>query len=155
MTSPQITLPLLRGSTTLEAVLIAEENMAISLTQPKSCQEFFDWIKLHEKDIEATVSQHLGLTPHEICRISDIWEWLDGSFIICIPIYIHNWKLNPGRRVLIRFPLPYKNGENFNPGNIDEKIRCEAATYIWMQDQAPDVPIPYLWGFGCSGGQSV
>ncbi|KAK6385475.1 hypothetical protein LTS17_001043 [Exophiala oligosperma] len=31
---------------------------------------------------------------------------------------------------------------------MDEKVRSEAATYIWMQQNCPEIPIPYLWGFG-------
>lgn len=41
------------------------------------------------------------------------------------------------------------------PGNADEKLRCEAATFIWIQEHCSEVPIPTLWGFGFVGGQSV
>ena len=53
---------------------------------------------------------------------------------------------------MIRFPLPYKVGEGHFPGNSDEKARVEAATYIWLRDNCPAVPVPKLLGFGFTNG---
>ena len=57
--------------------------------------------------------------------------------------------------VIIRLPLPYKDGDRKYPGNSDEKIRCQAATYAWTQEKWPDVRVPFLWGFGFSDGSGV
>jgi hypothetical protein len=43
----------------------------------------------------------------------------------------------------------------FRPGNVDEKLRTEAATYIWLQSNCPNIPVPRLFGFGFPGTQSV
>jgi hypothetical protein len=51
--------------------------------------------------------------------------------------------------------LPYRIGEDCCPGNGDEKVRCEAGTYAWLQENCPTVPIPRLYGFGLSTGQTV
>ena len=75
----------------------------------------------------------------------------DHDKIGCIPIHVDKWS----KRVLIRFPLPYKVRESPCPGNADEKLRCEAATFIWMRENCPEIPIPHLWAFGFPGGQSV
>lgn len=85
--------------------------------------------------------------------------WLHGSFNLCIPITVtvnnHNKssrsrrrQQDSSKRVMIRFPLPYRVGEDFRPGNADEELRCEAGTYAWLQDHCPTVPIPRLYGFG-------
>ncbi|KAL4954293.1 hypothetical protein BDW69DRAFT_205332 [Aspergillus filifer] len=37
-----------------------------------------------------------------------------------------------------RVPLPYKCGERYYPGNCEEKLRSEAATYIWINENCPD-----------------
>ncbi|TAQ85261.1 hypothetical protein B7494_g6423 [Chlorociboria aeruginascens] len=154
MTSQAPPLPRFRETATLEAVLELEENMIIKLNYPELRRNFFMWLKDHHEDIEEIVSYHLGLTGSESCRIGEMKEWMQGGFNVCIPVHVDNWIKHPGKRVLIRFPLPYKIGEFPHPGNADEKLRCEAATYIWIRDHCPDVPIPYLWGFGFSGGQS-
>jgi hypothetical protein len=52
-------------------------------------------------------------------------------------------------------PFPYKIGEEAFPGIAEEQLRSETATYIWIYDNCPDIPIPKLWGFGVAGGLSV
>lgn len=81
--------------------------------------------------------------------MSETKEWMCGYYNVCVPVYV------PSKRVLIRIPLPYKLGKERNSGNVEEKLRCEAATFIWIKEQCPQVPIPYLWGFGFPSGQCV
>ncbi|OAA42761.1 hypothetical protein NOR_04892 [Metarhizium rileyi] len=38
------------------------------------------------------------------------------------------------------------------PGNSDEKLRTEIATYVWLEENCPDVPIPTLHAFGFPDG---
>lgn len=144
-------LPLLRGRTTLVDALEEEENMLLRLGYPKKRFDFFLWILEHRKEFEAIVSHHLSLAGNEICRFGEVAEWTHGSFNVCIPVHIDNWSKYPGRRVLLRIPLPYKVGESTYPGNADEKLRTEAAAFVWIEDNCPDVPIRYLWGFGFPG----
>ncbi|KAM3496843.1 hypothetical protein MY10362_009787 [Beauveria mimosiformis] len=42
---------------------------------------------------------------------------------------------------ILRFPLPYRVGEVANPGNSDEKLNCEAATYAWLEDSSHQVDV--------------
>lgn len=105
-------------------------------------------------EIEAVVSHHLNLNGIEHCTLAPTSEWIHGSFNICLPVNIEI-PGHTGKRVIIRFPLPYKIGEETFPGNTDEKLRCEAATYIWIQENCPEVPIPQLLGFAFSGNQCV
>ncbi|PGH13212.1 hypothetical protein AJ79_03770 [Helicocarpus griseus UAMH5409] len=51
-----------------------------------------------------------------------------------------------------RVPLPYKLGEDQFPGNVEEKVRSEAATYIWINKHCPELSILKLRGFGVPGG---
>jgi hypothetical protein len=52
---------------------------------------------------------------------------MQGAFNLCVPVMV-----NGSKRVLMRFPFPYRIGEGtFCRGNSDEKVRCEAATYAW------------------------
>jgi hypothetical protein len=95
------------------------------------------------------VSFHLRLKS---CQIADQADWLCGSYNVCIPVYIN---LPSEECVLIRIPLPYKVGEENIPGNIEEILRCEVATYIWIRENCPDVPIPTLYGFAFPNGQTV
>jgi len=98
------------------------------------------------------VSKHLGI-PQAACTLSEPIEWRHGSFNTCLPVWIHHPQAP--RRVIVRFPLPYRVGESHFPGNVEEKVRTEAATYIWLQSKCPSVPIPRFFAFGLPGTQCV
>jgi hypothetical protein len=149
------TLPLLHGNVTLESALDNDDNMLQKIAYPDLRFEFYLSLYKRRSDIEAIVSHHLRLRQTETCHLGEFKDWKAGSFNVCIPVNIRNWDTFPNKRVIIRFPLPYKVGESRYPGNADEKLRCEAASFIWIQDNCPAVPIPYLWGFGFSDGQGV
>lgn len=56
---------------------------------------------------------------------------------------------------MLRCPLPYKLGGIFAPANVEEKLRCEAATFAWIEENCSELPIPYLYGFGLPNGRAV
>ena len=150
------TLPLLYGKMTLAEALDEEDNALFPLSYSRQREDFLFWIYEHREDFKALVSHNLGLAGGETCRFGEFREWKHGSFNVCIPVYIDHWRKYPGKkRVLLQLPLPYKVGESTCPGNVDEKLRAEAAAFIWIQDNCPDIPIPFLLGFGFPSGQSV
>ncbi|KAK2837016.1 hypothetical protein FQN49_006491 [Arthroderma sp. PD_2] len=147
-------LPLLRGTITLESALADDDDILLKLSYPEQRIDFFTYLYSRRHEIENIVAYHLGLRAVE-CKVGEVKEWIAGSFNVCLPVYIDKHAAYPRRRVMIRFPLPYKIGESRFPGNADEKVRCEAATFIWLQERCPNtVPIPQLWGFGFPNGQS-
>ena len=117
--------------------------------------KFLVYLLDHSAEIEAVVSYHLGLSETGSCCLAPLNDWIHGSFNMCLPVYVKNWKSSPEKRAMIRFPLPYKVGEEDFSGNAEEKLRCEAATYIWIRENCPDVPIPQLWGFAFQDDQCV
>ncbi|KAL5335569.1 hypothetical protein BJX70DRAFT_313637 [Aspergillus crustosus] len=145
MADTAVTLPLLRRTITCKSALEEEENILLELDYPEQRIDFFVSLYSRREAVQNIASYHLG----QACQLGEVSEWLHGSFNVCIPLYIGNAK-----RAIIRFPLPYKVGEFTHPGNVDEKLRCEAATFIWLQQNCPDVPIPRLWAFGLVGGNS-
>ncbi|KAF2768962.1 hypothetical protein EJ03DRAFT_351624 [Teratosphaeria nubilosa] len=50
--------------------------------------------------------------------------------------------------------MPHAVGESYAPGTVDEKVRYEAATYVWLERECPMIPIPRLLGMGFPGCQS-
>jgi len=153
------TLPLLDGSITLEEALQKETNILQELTYRKKRMQFAVSLWRRRRDLESLVALHLGISPQR-CNIGDDTKettrhWTHGSFNYCIPVDVCDAGGHLETKVLLRFPLPYKIGEAFHPGNAEEKLRCEAATYLWLQAHCPDVPIANLRGFGFPSGQSV
>lgn len=105
--------------------------------------------------IERVISRHLGIPTNDFALYPPS-AWIEGSFNICLPIDIkHSHSARLPSRAVMRFPLPYNVGESFNPGTIDEKLRCEAATYVWMSENCPEIPIPRLLGMGFPGSHTV
>ena len=145
---------LLGGEITFDEAVEEEHNMLQPLTYWRKQFDFIVYLLKHKAEIESVASYHLHLNKTARCRLTPPEEWIHGTFNICLPIRIDNWTKHPGKRVIIRFCLPYKTGESNFPGNNDEKLRCEAATYAWIQENCPDVPIPRLWGFAFSIRQS-
>ncbi|KAM4059099.1 aminoglycoside phosphotransferase [Hirsutella rhossiliensis] len=121
---PCASLPLLAGRITLSEALDAEDDILEKLSYPEKRLDFCSHLHAHADEIETIVSHHLHVS-RDSCRAPWVDEWVHGSFNI---------------------------GESTHPGNADEKLRCEVATYAWIQAHCPWVPIPRLWGFGFPGG---
>lgn len=149
------TLRTLDGEITLDAALEEEQDMSRRLTYWDKRVNFLVYLLDHSAEIEAIVSYHLDLSEKGSCHLAPLDDWIHGSFNICLPVQVKDWKKRPEKRVMIRFPLPYKVGEEDFSGNAEEKLRCEAATYIWIQGNCPDVPIPQLLGFAFCDNQCV
>lgn len=132
-----------------------EQDMLVNLTLWQKREEFYTYLNHRKDKIKEIVSHQLSLRRNQECQLLSCEDWIHGSFNICCPLRITNWQDKSVKRMIIRFPLPYKVGEEAFPGNADEKLRCEAATYVWIAENCPGVPIPRLWGFAFSNNYSV
>jgi hypothetical protein len=151
------TLPLLNEDITYSLAKEREVNVLHQLGYYHEQTRFFTHLNNKHAWMKAIVVHHLGLSSISVCHVADMKDWFCGSFNVSVPVIIHGWKgrRQPGHCVLLRFPLPYRVGEKFRRGNGDEKIRCEAGAYAWLQENCPDIPIPQLYGFGLSTGEKV
>lgn len=145
---------LLRGEITYDAAREQDANILHELGYRDQKIRFFTHLYRRRKLIETIVADHLGLSI-DTCHLVDVEDWIHGSFNVCIRVDVDGQERGPQKQLMIRFPLPYRIGENCCPGNADEKVRCEVRTYAWLQANSPTVPIPYLYGFGLSTGQTV
>ncbi|KAK2807024.1 hypothetical protein FQN50_005598 [Emmonsiellopsis sp. PD_5] len=149
---------LLRGETTYSSVKDEEVNILHRLEYIEQQDKFFAALSRKQSWMKAVVAHHLGLQSPDSCSMASQEDWIHGSFNVCIPVTVSSgWqgKTQTGQRLMLRFPLPYRVGDAFRPGNSDEKLRCEAGTYAWFQQNAADVPIPQLYGFALSTGEAV
>ena len=151
----RLTLKTLHGGITYEEAADQETNVLPELTYWRKMDDFGRYLLEHKQEIEDIVSRYLRLKSPEKCCLLPPPEWDFGSFNLCLPVSILNWRKRPGGKVIIRFPPPFKVGESNFPGNSDEKLRSEVATYAWIGKNCPEVPLPRLWGFAFAGGPSV
>ncbi|KAE8351702.1 hypothetical protein BDV28DRAFT_162229 [Aspergillus coremiiformis] len=145
---------LLRGEITYDVAKEQDANILHELGYRDQKIRYFTYLYRSRKLIETIVAHHLGLASADLCHVVDVEDWIHGSFNVCIRVDVDSQGRDPGKQLIIRFPLPYRIGENCCPGNADEKVRCEVGTYAWLQENCPTVPIPYLYGYGLSSGQT-
>ena len=148
---------LLREEITYSLAKEREVNILHQLGYFDQQSRFLSYLYGKQEWMKAVIAHHLGFRSTDRCHIAKMEDWICGSFNVSVPVTIDNWKRRqqPGNRVILRFPLPYRVGESFRPGNGDEKIQCEAGAYAWLQQNCPDVPIPRLYGFATSRGEMV
>ncbi|KAM3539304.1 hypothetical protein ARSEF1564_007800 [Beauveria bassiana] len=121
---------LLDGPITLSGATARSSNILHSLRYPSLKSAFYSRIESHRALLTEVIAHHLGVAPSAVDISSQKW-WRHGSFNLCLP------------------------GETTRPGNADEKLACEAATYAWLEENCPTVPIPRLYGFGLSNNLRV
>ena len=146
---------LLAGPITLSAAKSKSSNVLHALRFVQQKDAFYSRIESHRHLLPDVIAHHLNTESANI-TISGQEYWRHGSFNLCVPVLVNN-SANPTlpQFVMIRFPLPYRVGEVTHPGNSDEKINSEAASYAWIQEHCPSVPIPHLYGFGLSTNERV
>lgn len=140
---------------TLEQALEEEDNMLRRLTFMDKRIDLLTYLLDHQYEIQSLMAYHLKGKKVEDCRLAPIGEWEHGSHNICLPVSIKGRQGHGGERVIVRFPLSYKLGEDLFPDNAIEKLRSEAATYIWIRSHCPEIPFPRLLGFAFEGDQCV
>ncbi|PGG97090.1 hypothetical protein GX51_07491 [Blastomyces parvus] len=133
--------------------------MSVELQYMIKTADEFTSLQFEKEQIQKLVASHCGLSNPDMVEVSNMGDsptsltWRYGSFNVCIPVTINAGSHLPAK-MAFRVPLLHKIGEEAFPGNAEEKVRTEAATYIWIQENCPDIPIPSLRGFGVPGGLS-
>ncbi|EEP82907.1 predicted protein [Uncinocarpus reesii 1704] len=155
---PRLKKALLKQFITLSEAHDAEEDMRAELQYALKRTKFYTYFEQRLDQIRQLVAFHCGLNPDQV-QVPEIFEnnalvWLHGTFNMCIPLRIKNPGPSLPSKLAFRVPLPYRVGEDAYPGNSEEKLRSETATYIWIEKNCPDIPIPKLRGFGMPNGLS-
>ena len=131
----------------LEEALDDDGNVLVPLRFPELREQFLDSLESQKADIKALVRCQMNVRT---CRVGRCELWRSGSFNLVIPILLLSEDT-----VFLPLALPYRIGEHEAPGNLEEKLRAEIATYLWLQENCPGVPIPVLHAFGLPDGSTV
>lgn len=87
------TLRTLDDKITLDATLAEKHDMFQRLTYSKKRFDFLVYLHERNAEIEAVVSYYLGLNGKGNCYLALINDWIHGSFNMCLPVYVKNWKI--------------------------------------------------------------
>ena len=139
---------------TEEEALDNEWDMVPTLTHYPETLRFCQDLERLPPQLVGLVSRHLGIPPSDFVLL-DRSEWVWGSFNICLPLHINDDDDAAARaklptQAILRLALPFRCGEDYSPGSVDEKLRCEAATYVWLRLCCPSLPTPRLIWHGLS-----
>jgi hypothetical protein len=64
---------------------------------------FFSHLNDRQEWMKAVIVYHLGIKSTDMCHIANMEDWFRGSFNVCVPVIIDNWKSRqqPGQRVIL------------------------------------------------------
>ena len=154
------TIHLANGEINLEDALKSETNIVAQHAQFNSLVQLYKHVWEHRSAVGALVAMHAGVSPERI-EVLHHSTWKRGGFNLVVPILVkdkdrestdtHTVSDQDSEQVLLRIPMPAKLGEEQHPGSVADKLRCETASYIWMQRHCPEVRIPHLYGVGFPG----
>lgn len=113
--------------------------------------------------VEALAKHHLGLAARDdgcCCTVASPDAWIRGAFDLAVPVEVRSPGDLAPRKLVLRCAVPPPHGmaeSRHHPGSssVDERMGCEVATHVWMQEKCPDIRIPHLYGFGFLGGRQV
>ncbi|KAJ4527695.1 hypothetical protein HRR83_000448 [Exophiala dermatitidis] len=127
-----------------------ESNLVLFIRHQRAAESFRHLLWSRRESIADLVRSHLHLRKDDGCTVLTPDSWIQGGFNICVLIDITVG--GSPTRLVFRCPMPHKLAEAQYPGTIDEKVRCEVAAYIWMQEYCSDIRIPRLYAFGFVDG---
>jgi len=148
-----LTVELLSGPISYEAAINNDVNVIHEADYVPLTTALYKQLWQERCTIEDLTKHHLSLINQDVCIVAHPSHWIRGSFNICIPIDVQSPNLC--RKLMLRCAMPYKLAEVQNPGSVNEKMEGEVGAYIWMQENCPDICIPYLYGFGFSDHRHV
>lgn len=143
-----------RGLIDYNEAVDSEDNLVARHRELGSWTDFTTRLLADVPALEKLVAWHTGRAPGCV-RIGRVETWAYGSFNLAFPMQlldVKNENDDTESRVILRFPIPATTGEFYYPGSMQEKLRCEVASYIYMQRHCSDVRIPFLYGFGFPDG---
>ncbi|KAF4980049.1 hypothetical protein FZEAL_3911 [Fusarium zealandicum] len=135
---------------TLATAAESEDNLVLLSKHNHAAKRFTLELWHQRQSIAALIRHHLRLRPDDICTVLPHETWIQGGFNICVLVDVNAG--NSSKNLIFRCPISHKFAEQQYPGTIDEKVSCEVATYIWMQEHCPNIRIPNLFAFGFTDG---
>ena len=136
---------------TYESACMKDVNIINEATYPRARRELFQELCDQQATIQALIRHHLRLRDEDACILGD--QWTRGNFNVCIPVEVRSASFN--KNLIFRCPMPHKLAELRYPGTVDEKLSIEVGSYVWVQENCPDITTPKLYGFGFSDNRHV
>jgi hypothetical protein len=132
-----------------------ESDFIRKIQEARKTSKFCNSLLACQREIELLSAHHLRLNKGQRCVMLGQEHWICGGFNVCIPVVVYGTDGSVLQKVVMRCPMAHKLAEAAYPGTVDEKMRCEVATYAYIQDNHTKIPIVHLYGFGFPDGCKV
>lgn len=152
---PLETLDIPGGSITYEAARKCEDNVIIEHHRAAETHDIYCHLWVDRHNAEALAVHHLGLERGTISRIAPQEDWKVGDHHISFTIVVYDTDLGQDRKVHFKCYIPSAYGEDFFKNSVEEKIRIDVGSQVWMSQKCPDIPIPIMFGYGLPNGRQV
>lgn len=143
-----------RSPITIESAIEEEKNVIKWASYGPANEKLYHELWAQRHAVEALVRHHLGLRRQDSCIVLPPDRWIRGSFNVCVMVEVKSSSISP-KQVVFRCPMPHKLAEARYPGTVDEKMSCEIGAYVWVEESCPEIPSPFLFGFGFLDGRRV
>ncbi|OAP57606.1 hypothetical protein AYL99_08344 [Fonsecaea erecta] len=127
-----------------------ESNLVLFIRHQRAAESFRQQLWAQKESIAALVKCHLNLRSDDGCVVLSPESWIQGGFNICVLVDVT--VAGSTTRFVFRCPMPHKLAESRYPGTIDERVACEVAAYVYLQEHCIDVRTPILYAFGFVDG---
>lgn len=130
-----------------------ETDLLLHFQHQRASEDFQQFLWSQREILAALVRKALNLRPEDSCDVCSRQSWIQGGFNVCVMVAVQS--SGSLTTYIMRCPLPHKAAGSQYPGTIDEKLSCEVASYVWIQEHCHDIRIPKLYAFGFTDGQQV
>ncbi|KAH7019761.1 hypothetical protein EDB80DRAFT_207256 [Ilyonectria destructans] len=149
---PLETLDIPGGTITYEAARKCEDNVIIEHHRAAETHDIYCHLWVDRHNAEALAVHHLGLEPGTISRIAPQEDWKVSDHHISFTIVVYDTDREEDRKVHFKCYIPSAYGEDFFKNSVEEKIRIDVGSQVWMSQKCADIPIPFMFGYGLPNG---
>ncbi|KAH6973810.1 hypothetical protein BKA56DRAFT_491328 [Ilyonectria sp. MPI-CAGE-AT-0026] len=141
------------GTITYEAARKCEDNVIIEHHRGAETHELFNHLWVDRHNAEALAVHHVGLERGTIARIAPQEQWQVGDYHICFIVEVYDMVHDTVHKVLFKCYIPSAFGEDFFPKALEEKMRIDVGSHVWMSEKCTEIRIPFMFGYGLPNGE--
>ncbi|KPM39865.1 hypothetical protein AK830_g6701 [Neonectria ditissima] len=136
---------------TLQSACEEEGNFLLRVEHQRAAENWTRQLWDQRGSIVDLITEQLSLSKDDACKVLLPQYWPEGKFNVCVLVEVTRQDTTT-EKFVFRCPMRHMHAEDQYPGTIDEKMSCEAASYVWMQENCAEIRIPHLYAFGFADG---
>ncbi|KAH7176282.1 hypothetical protein EDB81DRAFT_34465 [Dactylonectria macrodidyma] len=108
------------------------------------------WTGRH--NLVAIANHHLGSEGRPFATVKPRNTWKEGEFKVSLMVERAGKSGDVENDAFVQVFEPISNGEEANPGAVEERVRVDIASWVLFKKLAPEIPTAQIIGFGLPDG---